>query len=275
MSKNRDYYSILQVNRSATDAEIEAAYKRLAKLYDPAISRKPRAPARWAEISEAYETLSDRQRRMAYDRRRSRLRSGAPTGPQIDLPPWVSSPYTLTAAAIGLVVVALVGLVLASVLGGDDEPAAVSQPTFTIGATPGTPTATPEGQTPRPTPPPGPPEIGGETVTTPSGLQYIDIQPGTGATPQTGQTVVAEYAGWLQADGTLFDSSFNPNRTPFEFQLGTGGVIPAWDEGFSTMQVGGKRRLIAPPALAYGAPGQGSIPPDATLIFDVELLEVR
>jgi peptidylprolyl isomerase len=272
VAKDRDYYSILQVNRSAGDAEIEAAYNRLARLYDPAISRKPRAPARWAEISEAYETLSDRQRRMAYDRKLARSRGGMAAGPEINLPPFLTSPYTLTAAAIGLVVVALVGLVLASVLSGDDEPAAVTQPTITIG---GTPTATPEGQTPRPTPPPGPPELGGETITTPSGLQYIDIQPGTGATPQAGQTVVAEYAGWLQADGTLFDSSFNPDRTPFEFQLGTGGVIPAWDEGFSTMQVGGKRRLIAPPTLAYGETGQGSIPPNATLIFDVELLEVR
>jgi FKBP-type peptidyl-prolyl cis-trans isomerase/DnaJ domain len=272
VATNRDYYSVLQVNRSAGDAEIEAAYKRLAKLYDPAISRKPRAPARWAEISEAYETLSDRQKRMAYDRRLSRTRSSAAAGPQIDLPPFLTGPYALVAAAIGLIVVALVGLVLASVLSGDDEPAVVTQPTITIG---GSPSPTPEGQTPRPTPPPGPPEVSGETITTPSGLQYIDIQPGTGATPTAGQTVVAEYAGWLQSDGTLFDSSYNPDRSPFEFQLGTGGVIPAWDEGFSTMQVGGKRRLIAPPELAYGADGQGTIPPNATLIFDVELLEVR
>ena len=271
MAKERDYYSILQVNRAASDAEIEAAYNRLAKLYDPAISRKPRAPARWAEISEAYETLTDRQRRMDYDRKLARARGGAAAGPEINLPPFLTSPYTLTAAAIGLVVFALVALVVASVLGGDDEPA-VSQPTITVASSP---TVTPEGQTPRPTPPPGPPDIGGDVVTTPTGLQYIDIQPGTGATPQTGQTVVADYAGWLQAEGTLFDSSFNEGRTPFEFQLGTGGVIPAWDEGFSTMQVGGKRRLIAPPALAYGEGGQGPIPPNATLIFDVELLEVR
>jgi peptidylprolyl isomerase len=263
VAKDRDYYSVLQVNRAAGDAEIEAAYNRLAKLYDPAISRKPRAPARWAEISEAYETLSDRQRRMAYDRQIARARGVA--GPEINLPPFLTSPYTLTAAAVGLVVFALVGLVLASVFGGNDEPAAVTQPTTT---------ATPAGQT-RPTPPPGPPDISGEVVTTPTGLQYIDIQPGTGATPQSGQTVVADYAGWLQADGTLFDSSFNPGRSPFEFQLGTGGVIPAWDEGFSTMQVGGKRRLIAPPELAYGAEGRSGIPPNATLIFDVELLEVR
>jgi peptidylprolyl isomerase len=271
VAKERDYYSRLQVNRAAGDAEIEAAYNRLAKLYDPAISRKPRAPARWAEISEAYETLIDRQRRAEYDRKLARAR-GTAAGPEINLPPFLTGPYAITAAAIGLVVFALIGLVLASVLGGDDEPAAVTQPTFTV---PAEPTVTPEGQTPRPTPPPGPPDLAGEIVTTPSGLQYIDIQPGTGATPQSGQTVVAEYAGWLQADGSLFDSSFNEGRTPFEFQLGTGGVIPAWDEGFSTMQVGGKRRLIAPPELAYGAEGRSGIPPNATLIFDVELLGVR
>jgi len=270
VARERDYYSILQVNRAADDDEIEAAYNRLARLYDPAVSRKPRAPARWAEISQAYETLSDPQRRAAYDRQLARARGMA--GPEITLPPFLTSPYTLTAAAIALVFGALVALVLASLLSGDGEPAAVTQPTITAAASP---TITPEGQTPRPTPPLGPPEVAGETVTTPSGLQYIDIQPGTGATPQAGQTVVAEYAGWLQADGTLFDSSFNPERTPFEFQLGTGGVIPAWDEGFSTMQVGGKRRLIAPPQLAYGAAGSGVIPPNATLIFDVELLEVR
>ena len=272
MAKERDYYSILQVNRAAGDAEIEAAYNRLAKLYDPAISRKPRAPARWAAISEAYETLTDRQRRMAYDRKLARARGGAAAGPEINLPPFLTSPYTLTAAAIGLVVFALLALILASILGGDDEPAAVAQPSITVASSP---TVTPEGQTPRPTPPPGPPDLSGEIVTTPTGLQYIDIQPGTGATPQTGQTVVAEYAGWLQADGSLFDSSFNEGRTPFEFQLGTGGVIGAWDEGFATMQVGGKRRLIAPPALAYGAEGRSGIPPNATLIFDVELLAVR
>lgn len=269
MATNRDYYSILQVNRSAADAEIEAAYNRLARLYDPAISRKPRAPARWAQISEAYETLSDRQRRMAYDRKLARSRGGITAGPEINLPPILTSPYTLTAAAIGLVVVALVGLVLASVLGGNDEPAAVTQPTITIGSSP---TATPEGQTPRPTPPPGPPEVGGETVTTPSGLQYIDIQPGTGVSPTLGQTVRVEYSGWLASDNTLFDSSYNRGE-PTEFVLGE--VIEGWNEGLVTMQVGGKRRLIAPPALAYGETGQGTIPPNATLIFDIELLEVR
>jgi FKBP-type peptidyl-prolyl cis-trans isomerase/DnaJ domain len=270
MAKDRDYYSILQVNRAAGDAEIEAAYKRLQKLYDPAVSRKPRAPARWAEISHAYETLSDRQRRFEYDRQLARRPPAAPGGPEIDLPDWVTGPYTLTAAAIGLVVVALVGLVLASVLSGDDAPAAVTQPTFTVPSTIAVPLPT---QSPI-EPPANPPEVSGQGITTASGLQYIELQPGTGATPTTGQTVVANYTGWLADTGALFDSSLS-RPEPFSFPLGQGAVIEGWDEGFATMQVGSKRRLIIPAGLAYGAEGREGIPPNSTLIFDVELLEVR
>ena len=112
-----------------------------------------------------------------------------------------------------------------------------------------------------------------DIVTTDSGLQYVDIVEGDGATPEAGQTVVVHYSGWLE-DGTLFDSSVQ-RGTPFEFVLGQGGVIAGWDEGVATMQVGGKRQLIIPSDLGYGDSGSGPIPPGATLIFDVELLEVR
>ncbi|MGF1537626.1 MAG: FKBP-type peptidyl-prolyl cis-trans isomerase [Elainellaceae cyanobacterium] len=112
-----------------------------------------------------------------------------------------------------------------------------------------------------------------EVVTTDSGLQYIDEVEGTGAQPQPGQTVVVHYTGMLE-DGTKFDSSRDRNR-PFSFRLGAGRVIRGWDEGIATMKVGGQRRLIIPPELGYGARGAGGvIPPNATLVFDVELLRI-
>ena len=112
---------------------------------------------------------------------------------------------------------------------------------------------------------------------TDSGLQYIDLTVGTGATPKAGDTLVVNYTGWL-LDGTKFDSSLDPGRTPFEFKIGQDPpeVIAGWEEGLLTMNVGGKRKLIIPPELAYGEAGQGAeIPPNSTLIFDIELLQIK
>ena len=118
-------------------------------------------------------------------------------------------------------------------------------------------------------------ELGAEKVEkTPSGLQYVDLLKGEGLSPQKGRTVVVHYTGRLK-DGKKFDSSVDRGE-PFEFQIGVGQVIQGWDEGVMTMKVGGKRKLIIPPALGYGKSGAGNvIPPDATLIFEVELLKVK
>jgi peptidylprolyl isomerase len=118
----------------------------------------------------------------------------------------------------------------------------------------------------------------GSATATLSGLKITDSKIGAGATPKTGQTCVMHYTGWLYvngAKGKKFDSSRDRGQ-PFEFRIGMGQVIGGWDEGVATMKVGGKRTLVIPPALGYGASGAGGvIPPNATLIFDVELLDVK
>jgi len=125
-----------------------------------------------------------------------------------------------------------------------------------------------------PPPPPAPSvQAAADAVTLPSGLQLIDLREGTGVVPQRGQTVAVHYTGWL-SDGTKFDSSRDRGQ-PLRFTLGVGQVITGWDEGVSTMRVGGRRQLIIPPHLGYGRRGAPPrIPADATLIFDVELLAI-
>jgi peptidylprolyl isomerase len=115
-------------------------------------------------------------------------------------------------------------------------------------------------------------------IKTPSGLQFEDTVVGTGASPKPGQTCVMHYTGWLWengAKGKKFDSSVDRGQ-PFEFQIGLGMVIKGWDEGVMTMKVGGKRTLIIPASIGYGSRGAGGvIPPNATLVFDVELLGIK
>jgi len=118
------------------------------------------------------------------------------------------------------------------------------------------------------------PEYGDAVVTTDSGLGYEDKVVGDGAEAAAGSQVSVHYSGFLE-DGTMFDSSLTRGE-PFEFPLGAGAVIQGWDEGVAGMQVGGRRILIIPPDLGYGASGiPGAIPPDSTLVFDVELLDLR
>jgi peptidylprolyl isomerase len=118
-----------------------------------------------------------------------------------------------------------------------------------------------------------------ETAATASGLQVTEIEIGSGASPKPGQICVMHYTGWLFENGVKgkkFDSSVDRGE-PFEFTIGQGQVIAGWDQGIATMKVGGKRTLIIPPELGYGASGAGGglIPPNATLLFEVELLEVK
>jgi len=132
---------------------------------------------------------------------------------------------------------------------------------------------------PKPTPAPGAEKKSESKMTkTSSGLQYEDVKVGTGESPKKGQTAVVDYTGWLWengAKGKKFDSSVD-RGTPFEFPVGMGRVIKGWDEGVATMKVGGKRVLLIPPDLGYGSRGAGgAIPPNATLIFEVDLIAIK
>lgn len=136
----------------------------------------------------------------------------------------------------------------------------------------------PQGEQPASTEQPAPvstPQDGnGKKVTTETGLQYEEIVEGTGKSPKPGDSVTVHYTGWL-TDGTKFDSSVDRGQ-PFPFTIGEGQVIRGWDEGVMTMKVGGKRKLTIPPNLAYGDAGAGDrIPPGSTLVFDVELIDVK
>ncbi len=189
--------------------------------------------------------MSGRERR---EQRRQARQGLASTGPRV----------ALVAAAVATPIMIALVLILFVIDGGDD------------GVTPAIVSASP---TPASVDT-GPPPLAGEPTFSETGLGIIDIETGTGETPETGKLVAVHYTGWL-SDGTKFDSSLD-RGTPFEFPLGEGRVIAGWDEGLATMKVGGKRRLIIPPELAYGESGSPPlIPPDSELTFDVELLEIK
>lgn len=115
--------------------------------------------------------------------------------------------------------------------------------------------------------------LAGQEITTPSGLRYTDLKVGDGRSPKIGQSVQVNYTGWLE-NGKEFDSSAK-HGGPAQFSLGP-GLIPGWNEALQTMKVGGKRRIITPPSLAYGPRGNPpNIPPNATLTFEIELLNVK
>ena len=166
---------------------------------------------------------------------------------------------------------ALTLLPLALLAGCAPKPSTDTSSAPTAAQTPGAPTAD-NTAVPMTT------TIAGKTVPLkfmPGGLKYYDVVVGTGAVPKVGQTASMRYTGTL-LDGTKFDSSYDRGQAPFDFVLGQGQVIKGWDEGVATMKVGGKRRLVIPGSLAYGPnPPTAAIPPDATLVFDVELVGVK
>jgi len=268
VADNLDYYAILQVNRNATLDEIERAFERLSRTYDPETSHKPRAAERHAEVKEAFEVLSDREKRREYDRD---LRSGEHEVAGAVLPSDVLS-NRFVLAATGTLIASVVGVLIIIILfgggGGDD----LVQPTAIV-VTP-TPAPTLPAHTPG-VAPESPPEIAGEEITTASGLVYIDIETGTGEEAIAGDTVAIDYSGWLEETGELFDSSIS-RTTGIRVVIGAGQVIEGWDEGLQGMTEGGKRRLIIPAELAYRDVGRlNAVPPipaNATLIFDVELV---
>jgi hypothetical protein len=217
---------------------IERAYERAARKYHPDISLPPLHAEKMREVDEAFDVLDDPAKRAHYDSQRAARPSEIE--PRRVRPPLVRDPYMWAGVLLlttGVAVLAgTAAVLLLTALDRD-------------GAEP-------------------------LEVTTPRGLRYIDLEIGSGRMPQTGDTVVIHYVGTLE-DGTVFDDTRSFGQ-PFQFRFGIGGVIAGFDEGVATMREGGKRRLVVPPELAYGDEGFGGrIPPGATLIFEVELLEIR
>ncbi len=127
-----------------------------------------------------------------------------------------------------------------------------------------------------PSQPPSIPSSSSAVVKSPTGLEYLDVKVGTGATAQAGSTVSVEYTGWLASSGTKFDSSFDRGGQPYDVTpLGKAQVIPGWNEGLIGMKVGGTRRLLIPPSLAYGSQANGPIPANSVLIFDVTVVAIK
>ena len=236
-----NHYATLEVASTASSKEIEDAYERLASLYQPDPDKDPLDPEKLREVNEAFDTLDDPARRAEYDRSRA-IEAGSPEA-AVDTPAPIEPKQPVGKRgfyAVGLIALGAMALIAAIVLA-----------VFAVLD-----------------------EGGGESglFQTDSGLRYRELAVGVGAVPEPGDTVYVHYIGTLE-DGTEFDNSFDRGE-PITFVLGTGAVIPGWDEGIALMNLGDRFELIIPPELAYGATGQGPIPADATLIFDVQLVRV-
>jgi peptidylprolyl isomerase len=229
MTEQQDYYAVLEIEPAASAAEIERAYERLARLYQPDPDQDPVDAEKMRMLDEAFDTLDDPARRAAYDRSRGLPEpSMAAESRPLDF-------KTLLAAAliIGGAAALVAGIVLSVLVILDED---------------------------------------SDYTTLPSGLMYRDVILGTGPMPEQGQTLAVHYTGTYE-DGEVFDTSLDGDD-PITFVLGAGEVIQGWEEGLATMMQGGTRELIIPPDLAYGETGQGPIPPNATLHFRVQLVEI-
>lgn len=172
--------------------------------------------------------------------------------------------------AFALAVVGIAALVMLNMFNSGEFKVPAATPATTPAAPGASPPAPGAPAAPAPAPnAPAPFKGNGKVIKTASGLQYEDMTIGDGNSPKTNQHVLVDYLGTLE-NGTKFDASYDRGE-PFEFQIGTGGVIAGWDEGVATMKVGGRRKLIIPAALGYGSADKGAIPPNSTLIFDVTL----
>jgi peptidylprolyl isomerase len=238
VTNHKDYYAILEISPQASPQAVAEAYDRLSHRYQPDEDAPPSDPERMSEIDEAFDILDDPQRRAEYDRLHSPPSAAATAVSEAIT---AAKPRTrrewLAVALLGAgSLAALIGLVTLVVLLLFSDSE--------------------------------------KKVTLASGLVYTEIEEGTGGLPHPFDALTVHYTGMLE-DGTEFDSSRDGN--PFVFFLGAGEVIPGWEEGFASMQEGGKRKLTIPPGLAYGDQGAGNgvIPPNATLIFDVELLKIE